>query len=257
MLSIETLVSTMNRKDIDFIKEMNLEAEVTIINQGKNPLIEDKVINSSNYGLSKSRNIALEKGRGDILILTDDDVVYEKGYSKIIRGYFEKNKDIDILTYKVKTLDGKDFKVYKEKGYKYNLRTLLKVSSIEIAIRRSAVERYNLRYDEDFGLGSRYETGEENILLYDAYKKGAKIAFSPVYICRHPKVTSGKNLDNKTIYSKGALFYRLFSRTSLLMNLVFILKKRREINFSLIKAIQIIYKGGYDYKKSIDNNSSI
>lgn len=198
-------------------------------------------------GLSKSRNKGISNATGDICIISDDDVEYIKNYEEIILKAFDENPDIDIITFRIVTPEGEMFKNYKDNEFEHTKRSILKVSSIEVAFRLKSIKNNNIRFDEDFGLGSKYISGEENIFLMDSIKKGLKIKYIPEVIAIHEKESSGKILNEKAIYSKGPLFYRLFGLKSIILNLGFVIKKINIISFNIVKAVYLIYKGLFDY----------
>ena len=251
-MKLGVVISTMNKleKDLD-LKNKNLVNNYIVINQVERKLHSDmeSYYSFEEVGLSKSRNRGIQKSNGDIILLTDDDVYYKENFDKLIIDEFNKNPELDILTFKVETPEGEEFKNYKKSEFNHNYKSVLNVSSIEIALKKETIEKHKLKYDEMFGLGSLYKSGEENILLYDALKKGCKIKFVPITIAIHPNETSGRNLTEETIFSKGALFYRLFGIKSVFINLLFVLKKRKEIkkHQTINKAIKSIYSGSYDY----------
>lgn len=255
-MNIELLISTMRKDNIDEVNllQQNIsDVNALIINQCKCDKKEKKnnirMISTNELGISKSRNKALENASGEICIICDDDVVYENNLLEIIQNSFESDKSADIITFKIKTPEGDDFKKYRLEEFYHNKRTILKTSSIEIAFRLNSIKSKNIKFDESFGLGGQYISGEENIFLMDCLKKGLKIKYVPIVIGTHPKESSGYVLDEKSIYSKGALFYRLFGLKCIYLNLAFILKKFKEVKFNIFKAIFLIYKGTMDYKK--------
>ena len=258
-MKILKVISTMNRKSIEQLnlEEKNIEKDILIINQITDESIENKTIvdkannitmlSFNERGLSKSRNRGLENSEADIILLTDDDVIYEKNCDDIIRRSFEKNKDADIITFQVKTPEGNLLKKYSENSFKHNKHSVLKVASIEIAIRKKSIDRYKIKYDENFGLGAKYISGEENIFLTDCIKKGMNVIYEPEVINIHPKECSGNKLDLKAIYSKGALFYKLLGIKTIFVNLPFVIKKKALLKDGLFKSIIYIYIGTYDY----------
>lgn len=254
-MNLQILISTMNRKSIEDLnlESKNINKNCLIINQtNDNHIIEDKLnnnrmINYKEIGLSKSRNRCLENATGEICIISDDDVQYVPEYKEIIINEFEKNPQADIITFKIKTPEGEMFKNYSNEEFNHNKRTILKVSSIEVAFRLESIKNKNIKFDELFGLGSTYTSGEENIFLMDCIKNNLNIKYVPQIIAIHDKESSGKILNEKAIYSKGALFYRLFGIKSLILNLLFVIKKINIINFNIFKAVILIYKGMFDY----------
>lgn len=252
-MNTELIISTMNKESI---KSLNIEGKdnnlkCLIINQCDNGnIVYDgnvRMINSNEIGLSKSRNKGIDNAEGDICIIGDDDVKYVEGFEKLVIDEFRKNPKADIITFQVKTPEGDFFKNYKDSSFKHDRRSVLKVSSIEVAFKLESIKNNNIRFDEMFGLGAKYVSGEENIFLTDCLKKGINITYVPTTIAIHPKESSGKKLDERGILSKGALFYRLFGFKSIILNLLFIAKKYKEININKLKAVYLIYKGTAKY----------
>lgn len=239
MVTIDVLISTMNLKGLEKIKlpkkrerinyiiinqiaDKNITLSNICLNKNRNDV---KIYNYYEIGLSKSRNRAIEKSTGDICLISDEDVVYKRDAYKHIISAFEKNPKADIITFQIETPEGAKFKEYENIVYFHNLRTLGKVSSIEIAFRREVVIKNNLKFDEDFGLGTIYCGGEEIIFLMDAYKKGLKILYFPIPIVIHPYDSSGKTYTREIIVTKGALFGRIFGPKAFFINILFAIKK--------------------------------
>lgn len=252
-MNLQILISTMNKKTIDElnIKEKNILTNCLIINQtdknvefteGKNSMIS-----YNEKGLSKSRNRAIENASGYICIICDDDVEYIPGFEDIILNEFDKNPNSDVITFQIKTPEGDLFKKYQDFEFNHNKRSILRVSSIEVAFKLNSIKEKNIKFDELFGLGAKYASGEENIFLMDCLNKGLNIKYIPKIIAIHEKESSGKTLNEKAIYSKGALFYRLFGVKSIILNFLFIVKKFKIINFNIWRATICIYKGLVDY----------
>ena len=84
-LSIQNLSN--DREVENQIKKMNIKSNYLIINQTDNKKVDinnPKVITKFEKGLTKSRNMAIDKSIGDIILLADDDVIYNDDYEKII-----------------------------------------------------------------------------------------------------------------------------------------------------------------------------
>ncbi|MBR9873084.1 MAG: glycosyltransferase family 2 protein [Vibrionaceae bacterium] len=189
---------------------------------------------SNDTGLSKSRNFALSKSSSDIVIFCDDDVSYVNDAFDIIKNSFDKNKKIDIATFKVKTLTGFDFKKYNSEGFRHTNKTIFKVSSIEVAAKRESIMSKEIKFDERFGLGTQLPASEENIFLLDCLKKGLNLNYFPNAINIHPMESSGRDWDNpKMRSSKLSFMYRCFNAIGFFVFLLFAIKKYPEYRKSV------------------------
>lgn len=121
---------------------------------------------------------------------------------------------------------------------KLTLRKSLKISSIEIFISMSIISQ-GIRFDERFGLGTKYPSGEENIFLFDIIRKDHIIRYFPEIIVYHLKpVWRNKEYIFK---GKGALFTRLYNKpiAFFMVNIYAFKKKQYSANIisDLIKMI--------------------
>lgn len=264
-MKIEFLISTMNREDDRFLKDIfqkespNMPPYV-VVNQCIIDINNDEKNNSKTFfsvkekGLSKSRNFALSKAKNDILVIADDDIIYEKDVENIILNSFENNPEADIITFQIKKSETELYKDYSTTSYWHNMLSLMRTSSIEIALRRKSIEDKKLKFDENFGLGTEYSTGEEIIFLTDALRKGLKILYLPIPIVIHPDDTSGMNLDDKNlVQAKGALFYRMFKWKAYLILIIFSLKKRKYSRFGLLGFLRNMIIGLKKYKSQFND----
>ncbi|MCB0744117.1 MAG: glycosyltransferase family 2 protein, partial [Ignavibacteriae bacterium] len=109
--TLEILIATQNRTSLDFLSKMFPKSDfnaikILIVNQTvkSKKLISDipniRVINAFEKGLSKSRNLALKNASCDIVLIADDDVVYEQGFFKIILDAFNSLPREELITFK-------------------------------------------------------------------------------------------------------------------------------------------------------------
>lgn len=258
-MNIKILMSTMNKKDIEELKlnEKNI-SNCIIINQTKEQIknIEkgDVVFYSYNEkGLAKSRNRLLEKIESDvdIGIITDDDVTFVKEYKDIVQKAYDTIKNADIIIFKSLDENGKDRRKYPSHNKELTRKEILQVCSIEITFRVLKIKD-KVRFDERFGLGSRYKSGEENIFLLDCYNKGLKIYFYNEAINIHPKESTGVIWMEEDIYEKGALFRRLYPKMCFFMVLPIAILKRNICKTNIFNITKLLFKGIKDYKKEED-----
>lgn len=252
---ITIIVSTVdgNITNNKSLLEINLHKDLRmiIVNQMINrlsPIVIPKdyckVINEKNKGLSLSRNRALAEINSGIVVIADDDVTYVDNFEELIRNSYRLNPNCDVLTFQIRTPEGPMYKIYPPKSYYHNKFTVLKVSSISIVLKISSINTSGCRFDINFGLGTKFGSGEENIFLTDLLKKGLIIKYIPEVLVIHPFESSGKILNEQQLFNKGILFKRLFGIIGLPILIIFIFKKKKEIqNYSILKSIIISLKG--------------
>lgn len=200
-------------------------------------------------GLSKSRNRALQHANADVCLIADDDVTHLPAAKTIILDAFAQNPTADIITFQTTTPEGKSFKPYRKKPVWHTTRSIMSVTSFEIAFRTAAVASANLQFDERFGLGAEFPTGEENIFLLDALREGMKIRYIPTPIVVHPQASSGSNFHNSAlIEAKGAMFYRMFGSRAYLVALLFAYKKYRLSDIGCWSFYRLMWQGMSKYK---------
>lgn len=199
------------------------------------------IILSETRGLLISRNLALNYASAPIILLADDDCRYFENTVETILAETEKNTASDILTFQALNDSGKllNPKNTSATVRPHSKRSLMHVSSIEIVVRKSLVAYEPKLFDERFGLGTKYNTGGENIMLLDCLRRKVIITQHPTVIVRHPKVSSGtgKNGLEQLAFAKGAMFRRMYGRLGGLLLLGFMIHKRlthHELNFGLL-----------------------
>jgi glycosyltransferase involved in cell wall biosynthesis len=213
----------MNKRSFDFLDEMfervnTQNIHVLIINQttGSNQLDKkditshniNGVINSSEKGLAKSRNLAIENAKETICLLADDDVKYLPDLDDKIISAFKKYPEADIITFQLVDEFGRFFKPY-EDIVVHDKRTIRTVNSVVIAFRKENILKSSVRFNEVFGLGGEFQTADEYIFLRDALKAKLKIYFEPVVILEHPYESSGRPAgSDRLVYARSALFYK-------------------------------------------------
>lgn len=214
-----------NNYEVIVVTQVNHNFVEQIINKYKDIDIVHVKINET--GLSKARNRGLEVATGDIVILSDDDCWYPPDALKNISDKFKTNNNIEILLTQIYDPIKKElYKQYnKKEGYISNKLQLMRKSSIEIAFKRNMV--FYSKFDERFGLGSRYVCGEEIDFLINNYKHNT-ILYLPLVTVFHKK----KDNSNKDqIFAKGALYRKNYNFLICLCILIRDLIIKKENNF--------------------------
>ncbi|WP_394172412.1 glycosyltransferase [Guptibacillus hwajinpoensis] len=261
-MSLQVLVSTMNRKNKKLIEKMNIKTDAIIINQCDQNLNSNvrlgnksiKWINSNERGLSRSRNLALEYATGELCVLADDDLEYVSNYENIIKEQFELNPTADIITFQVEGIERK-FKTYGSRQKKINFFNSMKVSSVEIAFRLESIKKKNIKFNSLFGAGAQYSMGEENIFLSNCINEGLKIIYVPLKIADlHIGESSWfKGFNKEYFINRGAVFTAMSKKMALLLIFQFAIRKHKAYseNFSLLKSIKYMLHGKNKYMNNI------
>jgi hypothetical protein len=246
----ELLISCQDKGPENFQFLRSRSDLLTVINQSSNNLAcetDDFVFRTFNErGLSKSRNKALVLGRGSICQICDDDIQLPVDSSNIIKGSFSKYPDADVITFAIQTPNGRPYKSYRKESFQHGIYSILKVSSIEICFRLESIRQADIKFDERFGLGSEFNSGEENIFLADCLRKGLKVIYCPENIVIHDEISSGKTFDENYFYGKGALFKRIYGPAfSMFLLLAFITKTFlfKKVTIPLTIALKSCQKG--------------
>ncbi|MBC2317993.1 glycosyltransferase family 2 protein [Listeria booriae] len=194
--------------------------------------IQTKLVITSKRGLSKARNIGLSHATGDIVTFGDDDCWYDAATFSRVVASFQTGKDV--ISLNMYDPDRQKF------GRRQRIQTatyltkreLMSRSSIEIFVKRRCLEANQhgprIRFDEVFGLGGDYISGEENIFLADLHRQSYRTYFHPELLVYHAVQPRSTRLTTEQVVSKGPLFKRMYNTpTAFVLLSVFCLKKRQ------------------------------
>ncbi|MBS9775345.1 glycosyltransferase [Candidatus Gracilibacteria bacterium] len=206
-LTLGVLITTMNNgikrvkkellpqlKDVDEVIISHQITDENISPEKENLGENIKYVFMREKGLSKNRNNALKYATADICYICDDDLDFIEGFEKIIKNSYA-DIEADIITFQAQTPDGK--KHFPIKEGKHSKSSILRIWSWGITFKREVIQKNNIIFDEEFGLGARYPVGEENIFLTDCYKKGLKMFHCEKSIVIHKEESSGIDYKNR------------------------------------------------------------
>lgn len=250
-MKLEILLSVMNLDKINLDK-MNITSNCIIINQcGCNHYEEYKNFKIYSYnekGLSKSRNRALEHANGDMLLLCDDDVIYNRDYEAIVKKEFEEHKDADIIIFNI---ESPNRKIKQNKRWKkVHFYNCLRYGSYRIALKRSSILK--IKFNEEFGSGSKYCCGEEGLYLLECLKEKLNIYASCKYIgsVEQKKSNWFNGYTEKYFFDRGALYCAINKKMYIFIGLYYLLRHQevyKKIGF--FNAIKYMIDGKRAYLK--------
>lgn len=158
-------------------------------------------------GVSRSRNRAIELSRGEVLLLSDDDLRYETGAFTDVLAAFDARPDAAAITFRCGGLGHR----YPRLPGPHTARSVASVSSVEIAVAPTRLR--GVRFDPAFGLGTPLPSGEEAIFLRDLQRAGASVRYAPITVCHHDHPSSGQGTwDAHMTRTKGAVLRRMYPR---------------------------------------------
>ena len=203
-LSVNVLISCMHQKDTSIIGRTNIQTDAIVVNQCDEDSVREfdftnkagrtchaKIINTTERGLSRSRNMAIANAWGDVCLICDDDEVLDDDYENKIQEAFNKILDSDVITFIV------DYKNhhFPEKMKELGVVGICRTFSVQVCFKCEAIANNHIIFDEKMGSGSGNGAGEENKFLMDCYRKNMKLYFYPAHI--------GKVLTTNSLWNHG------------------------------------------------------
>ena len=195
---------------------LSCEIEIILISQGISCLVEDieekykyvYLYSTKYYGLSRARNIGIQKSDGDYLCFIDDDALIDINYfsvlNRIIRPY-----NIKVMCGRILELETKESYVpvfnNTEDFYLSYLTYRYFMGSSHI-VHKDLFKKYG-NYDENLGAGSKYYACEETDYLFRLLARKEKVLYAPELVYYHP--THRNDSEEKIYqysYGEGALF---------------------------------------------------
>lgn len=241
----------LNKKDLD---KMNITSSCVVINQCDINNYEEyknfKIYSYNEKGVAKSRNRALENATGDILLLCDDDVIYNKDYEKIILTEFKNNKKADVIFF---NLESPNRKTKQNKNNKrLHLYNSLRYGSTSIAFRKKSIIEKNILFNDLFGPNSVYGSGEDTLFIVDCLKNKLKLYSSIKYIgvVNHLESQWFKGYNEKYFFDKGALFCAINKKFKYFLCMQYLIRHKEVLeNIKFIDAYKLMLKGSKSYLK--------
>lgn len=262
-MKLEVLLSEMNL-DIKELEKKNIKTNCIIINQCSENAFQEinnfKIYSYNEIGVSNSRNRAIKKSTGDILLFCDDDVTYYDDYEKTVIKEFENNPKADLIFF---NLDSPNrISKLNKSSRKIHFYNCLKYSTSRIAIRRNSLIDNKIQFNNLFGGNSKYSCGEDTLFIVDCLKNKMKLYSSKEKIgyISHSKSTWFNGYNEKYFFDKGALFCAISKKMSYLLCFQYLLRHRyvlEEIKFN--SALQLMINGSKSYlkgEKNYDINNS-
>lgn len=167
-------------------------------------------------GQSLNRNNAIDHCTADIILNSDDDLVYSADRLRAVIKTFEDHPDVDVATFRADMPCGPVFPTASCRLC-HPLPKDYWVATFNIAFRRVSIG--DLRFHPDFGLGSeRLHGAEDELFLLSAIRRKLNCRFFPVEICVHPTHSTGtkQSLTAANLRAAGCYITLAYPRSFLL-----------------------------------------
>ncbi len=204
-------------------------------------------------GVGISRNTAILKSSADVLLFSDQDIIYQDNYASKIEREFEKHPESDMILFNVQVAENR--KTYENTMWKrvhwYNCG---RYGAVSFAIRREKLLESRVMFSQLFGGGAKYSAGEDSLFLKDLMDKGIKVYASPILIGREEEGDSTwfKGYDEKFFFDRGVLYKQLYGIMAKPWAVRFLLAHKDKVctKYTVKDAYRIM-------KKGIKNRSTI
>lgn len=262
MKKMQVLVATMHQNDVSLAEKMNIRSSAVIANQADREEIVScetefgniKMITTATRGVGLNRNIALMAADAEILLFSDDDVVYNDDVAENVTAAFETLPQADVIVFGMDIVkNGKITERRHLKRGRLRVWNSMRFGTYTVAVRRSSVIKKNVTFNQCFGGGCPFSAGEDTLFLKSCFDAGLKV-YSYDYVlgtCCKDSSSWFAGYNEKYFYDKGVLVRNLFPKTAYVMALYFGIRFKRKTDLGVFKRLKYIYAGVRKGKKMI------
>lgn len=259
-MKLQVLVSAVGQDVKSLAQRMQLESDAIIINQTDHFSYEcfeqqGKQIQAycfAEKGVGLSRNNALLRGTGDILLFSDEDIVYDKGYEQRILEEFEKHQEADILLFNMRVGEERAT-YYTTQLHRVHIWNAGRYPTYSFAVRRDVLHASHITFSLLFGGGAKYSNGEDSLFLKDCLAYGMKVYAVPVEIGAETvrESTWFNGYHEKFFYDRGVLYHFLYGKLAIPMAVRFLLAHGKVMcqQIPVKEAFKLMRKGIHDVIK--------
>ena len=250
MSKLQVLVATMGQTDLSLIEKMNIKCDAIIANQSDTDAIvvtdRVKMITTATKGVGLNRNIAMLASDAELLLFADDDVVYYDNMPQMVSNAFVQRPDADVIIFGMDiTRNGVITEKRRVRNGRLWVWNSMRYGMVRIAIRRSALLRANIAFNQNFGGGCPFSAGEDSLFLKACFDAHLKVYGNSNVLCQCAKDTSTwfVGYNEKYFYDKGVLLRYLFPKIPGLYALYFGICFKRETELNVFARLRYIFAG--------------
>lgn len=232
---LEVLISAVDQNTTTLAAAMNLQSDAIIVNQCHEFAYSEynyrthliRCFHCNERGVGKSRNITITHAKADIILFSDEDILYREGYKEDVLKEFAAHPEADMILFNIKQSEGRETYYNKNYGrvrwYNYG-----RYPAYSIAVRRDKLLKSGVTFSQLFGGGARYSNGEDSLFLKECLDKKLKIYRTNVTLGKEiqRKSTWFEGYTYKFFYDRGVLYHYLYGCMALVFGFRFIYKNR-------------------------------
>lgn len=264
-MNIEILCTTMHQKDLSKYNEMNIKANVIFANQDdRHEYIEEviegntvKMITTPYRGVGNNRNMALIHSTADILVFSDDDMVYKDDAKEVIIQAFQELPNADIIIFNIGSIgDTVSQRRVNDVVKRVRIYNALNYGMPRVAIRRQSLQKSNIWISSLFGGGTKYCSGEDNLFIVNCLKSKMKIYSYPKTIgnVKVGESTWFKGYNEKYFFDNGAWLEAAFPVLKNILIWYFVFRFSQKTKLSKREIYTLHIEGIKAFRKNIGYN---
>lgn len=177
-MKLQLLVSAVKEEVTTLAERMNVRTDAWIVNQCDRFGYQEyeyrehiiRCLSMAERGVGLSRNTALMRADGDILLFSDEDLIYQDDYEQKVLQAFEQHPQAQVITFNFE-VDERRRTYYNETGHWVHWYNYGRYPAYAIAVRRDAILKANVTYSLLYGGGAKYSNGEDSLFLHDCLKR--------------------------------------------------------------------------------------
>lgn len=189
---------------------------------------EYTVYDYAEKGLARSRNRALERAEGEYIWMLDDDVTLEADAEATIEKAFADHPGADALLFNIiSETEGREQRQI-ESEHALTMTNSMAYPTYRYVYRLDRLREKGIHFNEAFGSGSKYSSGEDTIFTADCLRAGLNIIAVPLLIgrVRHADSVWFSGFDKKYRHDKGALLKAIFGLKAFAVCAAMLMKHR-------------------------------
>lgn len=191
-------------------------------------------------GVGANRRNACNHCEADIILNSDDDLIYTPEQLQSVIDTFRANPDVDLAMFRY---DGSATQ-YPDKEFDlgFPMPKNYFYAGIEMAFRRRVLDQ--VQFDSRFG-APLFVSGEDSKFVYDAIKAGLHCRFFPVTICTHDHPSTGDRPMPKGVALAIGKLIRLQFPVSWFLRLPLKAWRNKKIGGNFLSTIFYLYRGAF------------